>query len=76
MTVVVIVVSCSCLGVPCLARKLDTNFCTVGVSSYVLLLVELVAVVVVVLLLCVLRDARVVVPYRGSPGCTRSLSSW
>ena len=49
----------------------------VGVSSCVLLfVVELFAVVVVVLLLCVLRDARVVVPHRGSPGCTRSLSSW
>ena len=31
--------------------------------------------VVVVLLLCVLHDARVVVPHRGAPGCTRSLSS-
>ena len=72
-----IVLSCSCLGVPCLARKLDTNFCMVGVSSCVLLfVVELVAVVVVVLLLCVLREARVVVPHRGSPGCTRSLSLW
>ena len=48
----------------------------VGVSSCVLLfVVKLVAVVVVVLLLCALRDARVVVPHRGSPGCTGSLSS-
>ena len=31
--------------------------------------------VVVVLLLCALHDARVVVPHRGSPGGTRSLSS-
>ena len=51
--------------------------CVVGVSSCVLLfVVELVAVVVVVLLLCVLCDARVVVPHRCSPGCTRSLSLW
>ena len=48
----------------------------VGVSSCVLLfVVEWAAAVVVVLLLCVLHDARVVVPHRGSPGCTRSLSS-
>ena len=31
--------------------------------------------VILVLLLCVLHDARVVVARRGSPGCTRSLSS-
>ena len=48
----------------------------VGVSSCVLLfVVEWAAEVVVVLLLCVLHDARVVVPHRGSLGCTRSLSS-
>ena len=40
----VIVVSCSCLGVPCLARKLD--------SCVLLFVVELVAVVDVDLLLC------------------------
>ena len=57
-------------------RELDTNFCMVGVSSCVLLfVVEWAAEVVVVLLLCALHDARVVVPCRGSPGCTRSLSS-
>ena len=64
-----IVVSCSWLGVLCLERKLDTSFCMAGVSDCVLLfVVELAGVVVVVLLLCVLHDARVVVPHRGSPG--------
>ena len=67
---------CSCPGVPCLERKLDTNFCMVGVSSCVLLfVVEWAAAVVVVFLLCVIHDARVVVPHCGSPGCTRRLSS-
>ena len=70
-----IVVSCSCPGVLCLARKLDTNFCMVGVSSCALLFaVELVVEVVGVLLLCVLRDVRGIA-LRCSPlGCIRSLS--
>ena len=60
-------VSCSCPVNLRLERKLDTNFCMVGVSSCVLLfVVEWAAEVVVVLLLCVLHDARVVVPHRGS----------
>ena len=69
MRIVVIVVSCSCLGVLCLAQKLDTNFCTVSVSGCVLLfVVELVVVIVVILLLCVLRGVRVVAPHRSSLG--------
>ena len=62
-----IVVPCSCLGVLCLPLKLDTNFGMAGVLDCVLLFV-------VALVLCVLRDVRVVVllrsPFRG----IRSLS--